>query len=312
MSETYPARAREAGNGRARVSGALKGPGEAVDRDPRPDIPAPPPMADLIPELVKRIQETRPVQSARRQSILEELKQIRHAFDAEAAPDQAHNLDAALLLMEFMSRSEKVATAETLSIVATLVSAVSPQHVRELSRVGATNGPSAPGHPGGEVDTHSDLRLSQEFLLGSLLVQSNVISPDSLSRALHLHTSTGLPLGKCLIKLGAATPEQIDHALEFQDRVRDDDKASHHEPRHLEMRISPQQRGFVMSFHAQVLGEVMIRLGMISREQLEKALRVQRAADLHLGAALVESGAATWAQVRRALEVQKQLRHPAA
>lgn len=269
-------------------------------------------MADLIPELVKRIQETRPVQSARRQSLLEELKQIRHAFDAEAAPDQAHNLDAALLLMEFMSRSEKVATAETLSIVATLVSAVHSKHVRELSPAGAGSAPAAPSERTGDVDQHSDLRLSQEFLLGSLLVQANVISPESLSRALHLHTSSGMALGKCLVKLGAATPEQVDHALDFQDRLRDDDKAQHHEPRHMELKVSPQQRGFVMSFHAQVLGEVMIRLGTITRDQLEKALRVQRAADLHLGAALVESGAATWAQVRRALEVQKQLRRSAA
>jgi hypothetical protein len=162
------------------------------------------------------------------------------------------------------------------------------------------------------VERHHDLRVSQDFLLGSLLVQAKLVSPESLNRALQLHTTSGKPLGHCLVQLGAATREQVDSALDFQDRMRDDGRPGRPGPQHLELKMAPQQRGFVLSFHAQVLGEVMIRLRMITREQLEQALQVKRAADTHLGAALVETGAATWAQVRRALEVQRQLRGKAA
>jgi hypothetical protein len=77
------------------------------------------------------------------------------------------------------------------------------------------------------------------------------------------------------------------------------------------MQLSPKQRGFVRSMQAQVLGEVLIRLGTITREQLERALQVQRAASVHIGEALVETGAATWDQIRKGLEVQRQLRRAA-
>jgi hypothetical protein len=60
--------------------------------------------------------------------------------------------------------------------------------------------------------------------------------------------------------------------------------------------------------HTQVLGEVLIRLGSITRDQLERGLQVQRAANLHIGEALVESGAASWDQVKKGLEVQRRLR----
>jgi hypothetical protein len=270
-------------------------------------------MTDRIRTLVKRISETRPVQSARRQTLLQELRALRNDIDAEAAPDQTHSLDAALLLMEFMNRSEDVATADTLQIVASLVGTIDEGVVRQ-SR-GRPQLRRVPG-PSRDVAEHSDLRMTQEFLLGSILLQAGVISPDSLARALQLHASSQLALGQCLIQLGAASPEQIASAVAYQDRLREDERATRPEPPRashssFEMQLSPKQRGFVQSMHAQVLGEVLIRLGTITREQLERALQVQRAASVHIGEALVETGAATWEQVRKGLEVQRQLRRAA-
>ena len=275
-------------------------------------------MTDRIRTLVKRISETRPVQSARRMTLLQELRALRGDIDAEAAPDQAHSLDAALLLLEFMNRSEDVATADTLQIVASLVGTLDESLVRK-----AEGRPhqlrKVPSH---DVAEHTDLRLTQEFLLGSILVQAGVISPESLARALQLHASSRQALGQCLVQLGAVTPEQIASAVAYQDRLREDERAVRPEPARptptppqshtsLEMQLSAKQRGFVRSMHAQVLGEVLIRLGTITREQLERALQVQRAASVHIGEALVETGAATWDQIRKGLEVQKQLRRAA-
>jgi hypothetical protein len=271
-------------------------------------------MTDRIRTLVKRISETRPVQSARRQSLLQELRALRNGIDAEAAPDQTHSLDAALLLMEFMNRSEDVATAETLQIVASLVGTIDEGAVRPTP--GPVQFRRLPGQSH-DVAEHRDLRMTQEFLLGSILLQAGVISPESLARALQLHASSHLALGQCLIQLGAASPEQIASAVSYQDRLREDERATRAEPArpahaNIEMHLSAKQRGFVQSMHAQVLGEVLIRLGTITREQLERALQVQRAASLHIGEALVETGAATWDQIRKGLEVQKQLRRRAA
>lgn len=275
-------------------------------------------MTDRIRTLVKRISETRPVQSARRQTLLQDLRALRGDIDAQVAPDQARSLDAALLLMEFMSRSEDVATAETLQIVASLVGTIDEGLVRkapgraQLRRLPNTSQ---------DVAEHTDLRMTQEFLLGSILLQAGVISPESLSRALQLHASSHQALGQCLVQLGAASPEQIASAVTYQDQLREDERTPRPEPSrpthshsrsHVEMSLSPKQRGFVQSMHAQVLGEVLIRLGTITREQLERALQVQRAASVHVGEALVETGAASWDQVRKGLEVQKQLRRNAA
>ena len=60
--------------------------------------------------------------------------------------------------------------------------------------------------------------------------------------------------------------------------------------------------------NGKLLGEIMIQLGFATREQIDEAARTQRAAGVRLGEALVSSGVATWAQVRRAVSVQGQLR----
>lgn len=277
-------------------------------------------MTDRIQNLVKRISETRPVQSARRQALLADLRALRADIDAASAPEQAHSLDAALLLMEFMSRSEDVATAETLQIVASLVNTIEEGSVRRSPVRGGT----PPAAIGSDVAQHQDLCLTQESLLGSILLQAGVISPESLGRALQLHSTSRLALGQCLVQLGAASAEQIAGAVNYQDQLREQVRGTRSEmaPKaqptvqqppqtttlRCDLRLSPKQRGFVQSMHSQVLGEVLIRLGSITREQLERALHLQRAANVHIGEALVESGAVTWDQIKRALEVQRQLR----
>lgn len=276
-------------------------------------------MPERITTLVKLIADTRPVQTARRHSLIGELRALRNDLDSNAVPEQVHSLDAAILLMEFMSRSEDVATADTIQIVASLVGTVDERHLRHNpARLRAL----PPMPEDGDVTEHKDLRLTQEFLLGSILLQAGVISPESLTRALHLHTSSGLAVGQCLIQLGAATAEQIASAVAYQDGLRDEEgstqsgaaPAAHsgpHESTRSDLHMTAKQRGIVKSIHSQVLGEVLVRLGSISREQLDRALQVQRAANIHIGEALVEGGAASWDQIKRGLDIQKQLRRAA-
>ncbi|MSR61936.1 MAG: hypothetical protein EXS08_05780 [Planctomycetes bacterium] len=253
------------------------------------------------------------MQSARRQVLLTELRALRRDMDERSSPDHIHSLDAALLLLEFMGRAEEVATAETLQIVASLVSTIDERALRTLSPHAVQADPASPDP---DVTAHADLRLTHEYLLGSILLQASVISPESLSRALQLHTSSGLALGQCLIQLGAASSEQIAGAVAYQDRLREEERSTRSEPERaptrLELKMSPQQRGFVQSMHAQVLGEVLVRQGAITRAQLERGLQLQRAANVHIGEALVQSGATSWEHIKRALEAQRQLRRSVA
>ncbi|MEQ1892210.1 MAG: hypothetical protein ABL998_06680 [Planctomycetota bacterium] len=269
-------------------------------------------MTERIRSLVKRLQDTRPVQSARRAALADDLKALRRDLDSEAVPDQACNLDAALLLMEFMQRSDDVATAETLQIVAGLVSTIDERSLR-------TGPPRAhvPHLVRDNVSEHGDLRLTHEALLGAILVQAGVVSAEMLTRGLQLHSSSGQPLGQCLVQLGAATPGQIESAVVYQDRMREDERSARREPERgasaarNDLRLSAKQKTVLQSINSQVLGEVLVRLGSVSREQLERALQVQRAAGVHIGQALVETRATTWEQIKRALDVQRQLRRAA-
>ena len=281
-----------------------------------------------IQALTKLISETRPIDRLRRQGLVNEIRELRRDLDPRAQ-DQAQRLDAALLLMEFMNRSEELATAEGLRIVAGLVGSVDgrmlqqqPRRVSNAPQV-ASNVPAPSVPTSSNVAQHADLRLTEEFLLGTILVQAKIVTPDAVQRALHLQSAHGHSLGQCLIMIGAATPGQIAAAVTYQDRMRERERSSgapvekvdsetRPEPEaKLELRLSSKQKGFVQSFHGQVLGEVLIRLGAISREQLDRALQFQRAASVHIGEALVQSGATDWDTIRRGLEVQRQLRRSA-
>jgi hypothetical protein len=169
----------------------------------------------------------------------------------------------------------------------------------------------------GDVSEHGDLRLTHEALLGAILVQAGVVSSETLTRGLQLHSSSGQPLGQCLVQLGAASPAQIESAVAYQDRLREEERSTRREPERSgatgrsDLRLSAKQKTVLQSINSQVLGEVLVRLGTITREQLERALQVQRAAGVHIGQALVETRATTWEQIKRALDVQRQLRRAA-
>ncbi len=53
-----------------------------------------------------------------------------------------------------------------------------------------------------------------------------------------------------------------------------------------------------------LLGEVLLRLGYVSREQLQRGLRMQRASGTRIGEALVEIGAVDWDQIREGVRIQ--------
>jgi hypothetical protein len=57
-----------------------------------------------------------------------------------------------------------------------------------------------------------------------------------------------------------------------------------------------------------VLGELLAELKVITRDQIEEALFVQRATGVRIGEALVEIGATSWKQIEEALKIQSSMR----
>ena len=58
-----------------------------------------------------------------------------------------------------------------------------------------------------------------------------------------------------------------------------------------------------------LLGEVMVKLRYIRPETIEEALKIQRATGVRFGEALVQTGQATWNQVKAALRYQEENRN---
>lgn len=61
------------------------------------------------------------------------------------------------------------------------------------------------------------------------------------------------------------------------------------------------------SVGAKFLGEILLELGYVRAEDIERALHVQRATGIRMGEALVEVGATTFDRIKTALSVQERL-----
>lgn len=59
--------------------------------------------------------------------------------------------------------------------------------------------------------------------------------------------------------------------------------------------------------NSKLLGEILFRIGTITREELEKARSIQHATGVRLGEALVSIGATDWDGVTKGLGIQKQI-----
>ncbi|GMW01559.1 MAG: hypothetical protein AMXMBFR84_26960 [Candidatus Hydrogenedentota bacterium] len=98
--------------------------------------------------------------------------------------------------------------------------------------------------------------------LGEALVKDGVLTPEQLQRALRIQAGLEQPrqLGEVLVELGFATKQAISHAI--------------------------SKYGSGMR-----LGDILVEQGLISAEELQQALLLQKEKGLKLGNALIELGA---------------------
>ncbi len=160
--------------------------------------------------------------------------------------------------------------------------------------------------------------------LGQILVDGKFLSKRTLNRALEEQKQTHELLGAVLVRMGVLRPSDINAPLLIQDHLTSIEDAAQLAAgqrqllgallvqsgkitsRQLDQAIAEQQRS------GDRLGEVFIRLGMLTQMQLKGLLDLQHNQEspagnpLRLGELLVATGQITREQLERALTRQKQ------
>ncbi|ABA89302.1 repeat-containing protein [Syntrophotalea carbinolica DSM 2380] len=169
------------------------------------------------------------------------------------------------------------------------------------------------------------LRIKAGRFIGQILVDGGFVSSRDLHRALEEQKSTNELLGQVLTRMGVVDPADLKVALSVQDHLaslKDAVKmaagmrrmlgalllqAGHINEAQLEEALAEQKRT------GEKLGDVFVRLGFLSKRQLDALLDFQRvqgatemaAGPLRLGDILVSAGHLSRGQLQDALKKQK-------
>jgi hypothetical protein len=122
--------------------------------------------------------------------------------------------------------------------------------------------------------------------LGELLLQAHRITPQQRDFSLAEQKKTGEKIGELLVRLGWLTRTELDAVLALQQSHDDSDGSLR-------------------------LGNILMAMGVLSRDQLENAIASQRICGKRLGVVLVEAGYAQPNEVVRGLSLQRHLRKTA-
>lgn len=122
-------------------------------------------------------------------------------------------------------------------------------------------------------------------LLGELFLEAKRITPAQLAGALEEQARTGAMLGEVFVRRKLVTAPELEAALEFQKRQEQDARASER-------------------FR---LGNILVAAGIITGEQLDRALSRQKQRRKKIGELLVEAGDVTPRQVAKGLSIQKKI-----
>ncbi len=275
--------------------------------------------APQISKLTERIQSCDLKDLHEHAAIRDELVELRDVLLRIASTDLAGCVDAAITLTRHLPQVSGEAGGEVKQIVCRLVRMVGD------SLPGQDHPTTTPERKDGTTpamrmrklqprqepeDAGGGLRLINDMLLGEILIQLGVLSPEKVDAAVKTQKATSMRFGEALVHLGAASWKDVENGLRLQDHL------SRSRMGRAAAGQGAEERPPVSAFGSEhlnvlndmMLGEEMIRMGSITREQLKKALGVQNAAGIRIGEALVQIGAASWAQVAEGVEMQERHR----
>lgn len=160
--------------------------------------------------------------------------------------------------------------------------------------------------------------------LGKLLLDGEFILPQDIEQALEEQRHTNEHLGKILVLMGVLHPADLNVVLSIQRDLMSPEKAIKLAAGLRQLlgelliqakRLTPEQLEDVLQEHRRTgkkLGEVLVRLGVLSEQELDRVLTFQqhqsdtfRAARLRLGQLLVATNQITQEQLEDALKRQQ-------
>jgi len=272
-----------------------------------------------INRLSERIARSDPRDAGEQAKILQELVALRDVMmQLSSSRDLVGCFDAAATLLRHVPQVAPSAAEEVQRLVGRLldaaVEAVPDDQEEPAPEASAPQPRVAEPEP---LDENGDLRLINDMLLGEIMIQLGTITREKIDAALKIQQATDMRVGEALVHLGAASWQEIDNGLKLQEHLTGAKSGS--------LRVRPEEMGQprvtheggdrppVQAFdleHLNViadmtLGEEMIRMGAITRAQLEEALQAQCATGQRLGEALVDVGAATWDEVAEGVRMQQ-------
>lgn len=271
-----------------------------------------------ITELARRIARSDPENEEEQQELRGLLSELRQRVQGEKAHDVRLRLDSALLLTEYMSTLGTSGGDEILRIVSRLVAsletyfnpAVTIRKPREGEQpfAGLVEGKRVEGTGGLSHEAEREHALMSDMLLGEILVQFGTINSTDVCSALELQNQKQIRFGDALMELGAATRADVMSAIAYQDTLRREATGRRGPVPAAPLPTFRPLRKDLKLVSDMLLGDLMVKLGTITPEDLEKGLRAHRATGARLGEALVQMGATTWKSVEQALRVQNERR----
>ena len=156
--------------------------------------------------------------------------------------------------------------------------------------------------------------------IGELLVSANIVRPEVLLEALQVAKKSSTPLGRVLMTIGELTERDLETAIEVQALLRDNVISAEFGVRALNLAVkncvSLENAFRELGWKAPTgellvgneLGELLLEAGVVSRADLDAALRQSRENKLPLGRCLVLARTITSALLASALTAQVLLR----
>ncbi len=293
-----------------------------------------------IPEiraLAEDVSRSDPLNKVFQSGVLARICELRELMDRGRAHDLAAYLDVAAHLGEYLIAMEVIGPQEICNIQARILRIVEESFSQNAAQVAAVIEEPETTSQIEESGVSMPVRIIDEVRLGDILMQMKLIGQEDLDRALELQKTSGLRIGEALLQLGSVRMEQIQDAMRVQIECRlsaentsgEDESAVEPETTRAESlqeqreAAAPQPRQVMYDERSAplpqdyfqpredlnlvsdiLLGDILVRSGKVTQEQVREALRIQRAAGLRLGEALVEAGNTNWQAIQEALGVQ--------
>lgn len=273
----------------------------------------------LIPtinEIVSQLAGADPFDSQHNLELLESLQALRTELQGLENATALEGLDGGILLLNFHLHTEGEGGCELMSVLQRMLKYVQISVLQTLEAASTRGAVRLGGR-----DKIDPVEVVHDMQLGQILLSMGYISEDDIYASLALGRETGIPFGEALIQNNVVGEAQVRESLCFQQACRDAALTRKAGQVQLPQRRSPGQRVIKMRspegpdvslglklMTDVMLGEILVRGGLIQRWQLNDALLCQRATGVRLGEALVAAGACHWSDVEGALETQAQMR----